>query len=228
MKFARPMPAPPNNWRAPKCAAQIIVWLGLEGCDAPSNVTASWEPWPVAVCTTIDGRQAVRCFFAIDVACTLSLQAMPFGTCRLFVEYPPTRPVLSDVCTLCVDDCRRGQPLSMRLGALLERWIDSDPYLCLTKLPGRAPLLPGPGARCSLPAVSGCHGERVAVPKGRMCRDERSSLGRRRGARAKVVARARREGRRDRAGRRRRRRRAGGCCSWDHLAGVGKTAGGSL
>lgn len=157
-----------------------------------------------------------------------------FGTCRLFVEYPPTRPVLSDMCTGCVEDCRRGQPLSMRLGALLEGWVDSDAYLCLTKLPGRAPLLSGPGARCSLPAVFGCHDERAAGPKGRMCRDETSSLGRRRGACAKAVARARREGRRDRA-----ERSAGGCCcccccccccygSWGHLAGVGKTAGGSL
>lgn len=223
MKFARPMPAPPNNWRAPRCAAQIIVWLGLEGCDTPSKATASWEPWPVAVCATMDGRQAVRCFFAIDVACTLSLQAMPLVHVVSLSNTHPTRPVLSDICRGCVEDCRPGEPLSMRIGALLERWVDSDPYLCLTKLPGRAPLLPGPGARCSLPAVFGCHGERVAGLKGKMHRDEKSALGRRHGARAKVVARAKREDRRDRAG-----RNAGGCCSWDHLAGVGKTAGGSL
>lgn len=180
-------------------------------------------------------RGAVKCFFAIDVSCRMSMQPTTSSHCRLLPAFSTTQTATragatalrhqgqkcaNKVHTTLLMLCPWGLRTAHCADVLLKTWAKMQTYLHLTSCPALAPQ-PGPGARYYQRGVLDYCVEHVAAPTGEMDRDGASSTGRRcRQRGVAVVAIARLAGSLDRPA------SSAGGSSQGHLAGVGRVVGG--
>lgn len=74
MKFARPMPSPPTN--GAHHVRNLNLGVAREGRDAKPVETTLAGNHCLQSSALHQQEQAVKCFFAIDVSCSMSIQAV--------------------------------------------------------------------------------------------------------------------------------------------------------